>query len=380
MSEDKCARSTRRPAAKIRSLAIIGPYPPPYGGVTMHVRRLCRLLDEQGVDYVVYNAGSPAEEGERVVSVFSHRRTWMLQYALFGQEPAVCFLTARPMAWLAGWALAALRGKRVLVRLQNMQMIERWRRSPLHKALARLTLKRMSVVVCVNRELVAAVAGLGVESKKIRMFPGFLPPLPAESDRQTVAPMVWQFATDRYPLIAANGKVAWHDKVDLYGLDHLVELTARLKPDYPQIGTIICLADFRPEDGRYLEELLARAEHLGVAGSLLFKTEPGPFLPVIAIANLFVRPTSTDGDANSIREALCLGVPVVASDVAERPKDVLLYRSRNLDDLVATTRLALTDLTRHSMKKPRLDRQDQERIAAYTDLLATLAEGRALTT
>ena len=49
--------------------------------------------------------------------------------------------------------------------------------------------------------------------------------------------------------------------------------------------------------------------------------------------DLFVRPTSTDGDAVSIREALWLGVPTVASDAVARPAGVATFRSRDADDL-----------------------------------------------
>jgi glycosyltransferase involved in cell wall biosynthesis len=50
-------------------------------------------------------------------------------------------------------------------------------------------------------------------------------------------------------------------------------------------------------------------------------------------ASVFVRPTFADGDAISVREALALGTPVVASDAAERPKGTFLFRTNDVDDL-----------------------------------------------
>ena len=58
-------------------------------------------------------------------------------------------------------------------------------------------------------------------------------------------------------------------------------------------------------------------------------------LSVMSQCDLFVRPTFADGDANSVREALSLGIPVVASDVGNRPPGTVLFRTGDVDDLAA---------------------------------------------
>ena len=52
---------------------------------------------------------------------------------------------------------------------------------------------------------------------------------------------------------------------------------------------------------------------------MTFHVKEGPFIPVLRLTDVLLKPTNTDGDAISVREALYLGVPVVASDVVERP-------------------------------------------------------------
>ena len=49
-------------------------------------------------------------------------------------------------------------------------------------------------------------------------------------------------------------------------------------------------------------------------------------------SDLVVRPTNTDGDSLSIREAIFLGKPVITSDVVERPDGSILHRNRDVDD------------------------------------------------
>jgi glycosyltransferase involved in cell wall biosynthesis len=52
-------------------------------------------------------------------------------------------------------------------------------------------------------------------------------------------------------------------------------------------------------------------------------------------SDIMLRTTWYDGDAISVREALQLGVPVIASDNGMRPEGTHLIPARNLDALVA---------------------------------------------
>lgn len=50
--------------------------------------------------------------------------------------------------------------------------------------------------------------------------------------------------------------------------------------------------------------------------------------------NIYVRPTSTDGDSVAIREALDEGTIVIASDVCKRPEGVITYKFGDEKDLL----------------------------------------------
>ena len=357
--------------AKPASLAILGAYPPPYGGVTVHTRRLCALLDERGIDYVVYNAVSAASDGRRIISVARGRRRWMLRYLLWGREPAVYLMSLHLSAWLVGALLVTLRGKRVYLRLQSEHLKDWCRSSRWRRGLARFALRRMTGIIAVNRELVDLVRSLGVPAERIHWFPGYLPPTPDEHERTGVAPAVWAFAEGHKPLLVANGKICRHHGEDLYGLDHLVELAARLAPDYPTLVIAICFWEHRAEEEAALAELRERAAELGVADRMLFHTTPGLLLPVIAAADLFLRPTNTDGDANSIREALDLGIPTIASDAVERPEGTVLFRTRDLDDFESCARAHLGGARRPAPGQNSIAR---ERVTRYLELITALAQ------
>jgi glycosyltransferase involved in cell wall biosynthesis len=56
-------------------------------------------------------------------------------------------------------------------------------------------------------------------------------------------------------------------------------------------------------------------------------------LALMARSSAFVRPTFQDGDSISVREALALGVPVVASNVGTRPEGVMLFAAGDVEGL-----------------------------------------------
>jgi glycosyltransferase involved in cell wall biosynthesis len=103
----------------------------------------------------------------------------------------------------------------------------------------------------------------------------------------------------------------------LYGADVLDEAWAAVRARAPAAGLVVF--------GRASDTGALGAR--GVAGGVLALGEvPHPHaLGVMAACDVFVRPTRSDGDAVSVREALALGRTVVASAAGHRPPGCLLF-------------------------------------------------------
>lgn len=360
-----------RPAA----LAIVGSYPPPYGGVGIHVQRLCPLLERRGIDFVVYNATSDFGKAPRVIPVFGQRRTWILRYFFQARETAIYVMSGRLIAWVVTALMASLRGRRVLLRLRNAALPDWIRSSPWRRFWSGFALRRMTGVVCVSRLLLESARALGVAEDRLHWSPGFLPPAPADLDSSGLSSELREFLSAHAPLICANGKVDWYRGEDLYGLDQLVELAIHLRPAHAKLGIVVSFADFGPADQAYVDRLLNRAAEAGVRENLFFQLQPAPFVPVMAACDVFVRPTNTDGDAISVREALYLGLPTVASDAVVRPAGTRVHRTRDVGDLVEKVRDVLQSLPSRHERKPTLTREDEDRIERYLCLLEDVARG-----
>ncbi len=75
-------------------------------------------------------------------------------------------------------------------------------------------------------------------------------------------------------------------------------------------------------------------------------------------SHVFLRPTNTDGDANSLREALFFRVPSVASDVCPRPEGTILFRNRDISDLTAKVEELLENYETHKKALEGLNIED----------------------
>ncbi len=357
-------------------LAVIGSIPPPFGGLTTHVQRLLPLLHDRGISFQAYNAVSSAEHQPDVISVAAHRHTWLIRFLATCEESAIFLLTDRIGVWCLAVVAAYFRGKRVAVRLRNSVLIDITNKGGWLAAMANFAIRSMDLVVCVNEELVEYALATGIEPDKVIHVPGFLPPTERCKDRRLVSDAVWRFLNGKNPVIAANGKIRVYEGVDLYGLDLLIELLSRLKPDFPEIGLIFCFWEHSDREEESLNRLRDEAGRLGLDESVYFNTETGVFLPVLAEATVFIRPTATDGDANSVREALSLGIPVIASDVVSRPKGCKLHENRSIDHLEAVTRRALAEnLERAKSQAVHVDDETLKRIDLYLASLEKLAYG-----
>src|SRR5262249_18015083 len=65
-------------------------------------------------------------------------------------------------------------------------------------------------------------------------------------------------------------------------------------------------------------------------------------LALLERASAFVRPTFADGDAISVREALLLGTPTVATDVSPRPPGTIVCRTGDAADLAEKVSMAIS--------------------------------------
>jgi glycosyltransferase involved in cell wall biosynthesis len=177
-------------------------------------------------------------------------------------------------------------------------------------------------VTCVNTEIADAVAELGVEANKVQITPAFLP---IEVPDVSLPEDIETWLQQRSPVISAT--MFFRPE---YGFEVLLSAVSRLKERFPGIG---CFVMGCGEEHANAEALVERS---GLRGCVYLggDLDHELCLALMARSSVFVRPTFQDGDSISVREALALGVPVVASNVGTRPEAVTLFDAGDVEGLV----------------------------------------------
>lgn len=189
--------------------------------------------------------------------------------------------------------------------------------------------------------------------KKAVDIPAFIPP---SNIREADIPVsVLRFVKDSgIPVILFNGALVLTESCyDLYGFQDMVDVFGRLSCN--GINARLLMVVNGGVDDSIKRDFLHRISSLigGNDNVMLVWGMQFSFVPLFRYGAVYVRPTKTDGDSLSIREALALRCPVLASDVACRPRGTIVYHSGDKDDLYDK----LSDLL---LSPPALDSESQD--------------------
>jgi glycosyltransferase involved in cell wall biosynthesis len=147
-----------------------------------------------------------------------------------------------------------------------------------------------------------------------------------------------------------------------YDLARQIEAFPRIRAAVPGAGLLIIGSGSLEQALRDQIERSPAGEHILLAGDV----PHAETLRAIAASRTFLRTTLYDGDSISVREALALGTPVVATDTGMRPAGVRLIPIGDSDALVAAAASAVS-----APRGPRAD-EGAANIEAVLDLYGEL--------
>ena len=347
-------------------LMIYGIYPPPIGGVSTHLKRFVQFLSTRDVSFEFAHPNPAPGSGFRQLAPLPFFRRALASRARIIH---VHSFQHRGMHLLLA-ALSVAFGRKVVITIHNQWFAENYRRlRGFQRLAARLCFASAARIIAVN----ADTDFLFVPRSRIAHIPAFLPPTPEETDPSMLPPSIHELRARMSILLTANAfRILFREGHDLYGLDLSIELMRRLRDaGHHDVGFVFVIPDVGHPD--YLDSMRERVEELGLQDRFLLVTEPLPYPAVIGICDLFVRPTTSDGDAISVREALYAGIPTVASDAVKRPAGTVLFRSRDGDDFFTKTAGVIDDCRRGRRPAPaRFEHYGEQVLEIYRELGATL--------
>jgi glycosyltransferase involved in cell wall biosynthesis len=254
-------------------------------------------------------------------------------------------------------------------------------RIPLLRGATRWALSRFDALIVVNPDIRAAIQD-HVRDRPIDVLPAFLE---APAGEPAYEASIETFLSGGPILLVPAFRVQFlPDGRDAYGLDTVGAAFAAIAGERPELRLVFFVAE-RPRTrkaAKHLQRLVRQMESAGVRDRVLIAFGL-PLTPAFRHDAVVVRATRIEGDALSVREALHADVPVVASDVVDRPPGTVTFSTDDVADLCRVLRHVLdTPRTRQEQfdSAPAGERTDAQFLAPLIRIYRGQIESRRATT
>jgi glycogen(starch) synthase len=353
---------------------LLGPYPPPHGGVQTHLVSIRDYLRSRNVPCAVINI--TRHRKPEADEVYYPKSSFELLKLLFGLDYDLVHLhfggnlTPRLLALSFVCSLVP-RASTVLTFHSGGypgspagQTAEFW-------TLRGFVFRRIDRVIGVNRELVDMFHRLGVKGDRARFIQphafsaGSIAP---ETQGGNLPEGLRAFFDAHGPVLLTVGGLETE-----YALPLQIEMLGCLRETFPDAGLAIVGSGSLEREIRACIDTKAYREHILLCGDVPHAAT----LNAIAESDLLLRPTLYDGDSIAVREALHLGTPVLATDNGMRPEGVRLISNPTPETLARAVEECLNN--RPAGGQPAGDRDDRNLeaiLALYAELRPQL--GRSL--
>ena len=313
---------------------IWGFYPNPLGGISIYCKRLIEKLNAVDSTIVLRNFAGSRSDKEYVVDI--HHRVWEFVSLLFVPKRVVhsqfTNIYMLLLLYMFGWR------HHLVMTLHNRRMVllNGWKR----KVVNALFNRARYIVYNDASYTEELLKKFDFDVSKVVILPTYISP--SKDECKGLTPEIEKFCNaHEYTLSANASKLFKNVYGDVYGLDQIIVLMERLvNKDGMDAGIVFCIGD--AADAAYFDECRAKIHELDLDENFLFVIESDVNgFEVWARTDLFLRPTMSDMEGVSVKEALEFGTPVVASDVCVRPREAVLYRKADVDDLYEKVSMVL---------------------------------------
>lgn len=291
------------------------------GGVSVHIRRLKTLLRDDFIIDVIDESRLKDNDG----ITFNIRNKQLFKYIKYiRQADAIHIHTTVPIIRFVHILIGRLFFKRIVVTIHSLTTIK----SAKDIFLLRHALGFAQEIVVVSKEIYQIL-----DIPKAVIIPAFLPP-EIENEPELPIEVIDLLESNKGKKIVISNayRLNLFNEEDLYGTDLLIKVAKKIKQYNNEIKIIFVITTLEENKhlyDRYLDIIMK--EQLSEYITLI--PYPISFVKLIQKCDLVVRATNTDGDALTVREAIYFSKPVIASDAVIRPKNAILFKSRDYNDL-----------------------------------------------
>jgi glycosyltransferase involved in cell wall biosynthesis len=304
----------------------LGPYPPPHGGVQSNLVAIRNFLLRKQIPCAVINITrhrkAEAEE------VYYPKNSMALLRLLFQLKYDIIHLHIGGMLTtrLLGLSLVCclMPGRKSVLTFHSggYPSTPQGRRSR-PASLTGFVFRRFDRLIGVNPAIVEFFRKLGVPANRTRLiyphsFSGDV------SEPASLPENLADFFKTHRPTLISVGLLEPE-----YDLPIQIDVLGKVRQKFPSAGLVMVGSGSLESELRSRISVQPYASHMLLCGDVPHHIT----LQAISSSDVMLRTTLYDGDAVSVREALHLGVPVIATDNGMRPQGVRLVPVQNADAL-----------------------------------------------
>lgn len=313
-------------------VVIVGPFPPPIGGNSIHVQRLAKYCLSRGLRCRVVDPYS---------SISGEEPSWLIR---FSGGQLIRFV--RMLVWLvlnsyqilhvhvsamdrflaAGWLiyLSTMKAHVRVITIHSGSFVQRAStRPPLAKWVLATLLRKFDHIITVNEDQKNFLkAFFELEPERIHVIPAFIHPSTGRGD---LPEPIRELRNCSSLLVVGSGYAT-----SLYAYEILLEAVGHLQDEGLDIALVVAV--YSKYEEPYFGKLKERIKCMSKV-VLVQDMEPEMFNRLLELADVYVRTARCDGDSVAVREALFHGCHVVASNCIPRPVGCEIFVTDNVESL-----------------------------------------------
>ena len=282
-------------------LLIIGAVPRSagIGGVTIHVSRLLDYLDKERFDYsfVDYKTLPLLRVVKEIIT-----------------SKIIHFHISNPFLLFPFVLFAKIFFRKVILTLHGNY----GRFNTVKNLLVKCSIILCDYPITINENSYKQVSKF---KKNTMLFSAFIPPIKQEKLDKGIINTIERLHECFPIIVSTNAFNISIDKEgnDVYGIDFLIKVFSQIK------DKALLISD---PSGNYSKK------YADVPINVAFINYKHSYFELLKRIDIFVRNTSTDGDALSVKEALFLNIPTLCTNVVSRPCGVVLFEYGNIESFI----------------------------------------------
>lgn len=346
-------------------IGLIGPVPPPNGGMAMQTEQLVRLLRGEGIEVTLLPVNPPYRPA-CVASIpvlrAICRLLWYLAavWRLAGRVDTIHLMANSGWSWQLFAApvlwLAALRSTPVIVNYRGGEARDYFLKS---FRWVKPSLERAAVIVVPSGFLAQVFKEFG---QSTRVVPNIIDRRVFQPTRQCVVQPRSGIQEEGATPARTFDLVITRNLEPIYGIDTAIRALAKVREAGCPVRLLVAGSGPAESDLKELAIALGVSEAVEFVGRL----DRAGIADLYDAADAMVNPTNVDNMPNSVLEALACGLPVVSTDVGGIPyiltheQTALLVPPRDIEALAAAIiRLSKDEMLRHRLRDNGLEQVEQ---------------------